>query len=124
VIFILEGHAFPGYWRSPNDHADFEQAKRQPDGAAADADAAAELVGQRVPWQLRKGAYREVVSRIYERQLVPLETVALTRQESFEEALRQGRERLGSRRDFHSLIDIVLARTNQVTPLPIREARD
>lgn len=121
VIFLLEGHAFPGYWRSPDHQQDFAQAKGQPAAEEVGVRPSNEMVGQDVAWQVRKEAYREVMSRVHQRQLVPLETVALTSQSSFQEALRQGLENLRSRQDFHSLIDVMLARANQVTPLPLQE---
>jgi hypothetical protein len=121
VIFLLEGHAFPGYWRSPDQQQDFAQAKGLTAAEELAVGPGNELVGQGVAWQVGKEAYREVIARVHQRQLVPLETVVLTSQSSFQDALRQGLENLRSRQDFHSLIDVLLARANQVTPLPLRE---
>ena len=127
VVFLLQGHAFPGYWRTPSGYAEFEHANQDalPEATAGVQPAESETLGQRVPWQIRKGSYREVLSRVHRRQLVPIETVALTSRGSFREATELGLENLRSSRDFHSMVDVHLARTAAVpvTPLPLREER-
>jgi hypothetical protein len=47
--------------------------------------------------------------------------VALTRHTGFWEAVDQGRENLTVRKEFHSMVDTIMARQKQVTPLPIVE---
>jgi hypothetical protein len=127
VVFLLQGHAFPGYWRTPSGYADFERANQDalPEATTPVPPTESESLGQRVPWQIRKGSYREVLSRVHRRQLVPIETVALTNRGSFNEAMELGLENLRSSRDFHSMVDVHLARTAAVpvTPLPLRDER-
>jgi len=53
------------------------------------------------------------------RHLVPIETVRLTENCGFAEAIEAGIEALSVAADFDSMLDIVIARTNNVTPLPI-----
>lgn len=52
-------------------------------------------------------------------KLVPLETVRLTENCGFWEAIDAGRDNLRPKREFAAMVDIALARENQVTPLPI-----
>lgn len=124
VVFLLEGHALPGYWRHASFHDQFRQAvfrdhegtgvQEPRSGSSADV--------QKFPWQtLGREAQRELAARIRARELVPIETVRLTENTGFVEAIEAGVEALAHPRDFHSLLDIVQARENGVTPLPIVE---
>ena len=114
VIFLLQGHAFPGYWRSDASHAEFVDAKG---GGSRDA-AESRQAGWMVP------SYTEVTHYVNTGQLVPIETVGLTSQTGFWEAMDMGRENLASKEEFHSMVDIIRARREPerpVTPLPIME---
>jgi hypothetical protein len=116
VLFLLRGHALPGYWRSPDAHGVFERVERPEVGARADA---AVAPGQRVAWQSH--GHPEVLARVRTGELVPLETVALTRRGSFREARALGLERLSDGDAFEAMVDVALARRHGVTPIPIRE---
>ena len=124
VVFLLEGHAFPGYWRTDRYHEAFSLA-RSSLGANAGT-TAAELsqgtAGERdPPWYFgRPEHYDEILGLVRRQQIVPLETVSLTRRGSFWEAVDEGLTNLRSRREFQAMIDLTLARRNGVTPLPIR----
>jgi hypothetical protein len=74
-----------------------------------------------VAWQVERDAYPELLSRVQAGDLVPLEAVPLTEHGSFAEACRAGLESLRDGESFEALLDIVLARRNGVTPVPIRE---
>jgi hypothetical protein len=50
---------------------------------------------------------------------VPLESVRLTENSGFWDAVEAGRENLADKREFYSMVDIALAREKQVTPLPL-----
>lgn len=121
VIFLLTGHAFPGYWRSDGDHDVFRQARPESiqDIAPADARASAAALAQPTSWYLGKSTYKEIVEHVRKGRLVPLETVRVTEHCGFWEAVGAGRENLRDPKEFDSIVDIVLARTAQVTPLPL-----
>jgi hypothetical protein len=120
VVFLLDGHALPGYWR----HRDFQIAYRDMDYfnevvAPSDESRDAAPGTQSQPWRVGKAGHREVWRFIREGRLVPLETVRLTEHCSFREARAAGVEALKSARDFDSILDIATAREHLVTPLPI-----
>lgn len=124
VIFLLEGHALPGYWRHHSFRERFVEGvfRDQETGTQADAMAGSSAEIQKYPWQtLGREAHRELAARIRARELVPIETVRLTENTGFVEAVDAGIQALAPARDFHSLLDIVQARQNGVTPLPVVE---
>ena len=125
VIFLLQGHAFPGYWRSDLYHQAFiemantspntnggEQPSGQPQTPSGQA--------QRFPWYLDKGFYGEVMQQVRDLKLVPIESTMISRRGSFWDAVDAGIENLRSKKQFHSLINVRLARDNRVTPIPLR----
>ena len=66
------------------------------------------------------GRYCGAIVRLVQNgRLVPLESVALTQRMGFWDAVAQGGEDLRNRRDFQYLIDIMLAREADVTPIPV-----
>lgn len=122
VMFLLEGHAFPGYWRSDTLHDAFRELRdlEVPDtpprvrgGATNDRDQGGHTVG--------RDGFFEVRDLVTKGSVVPLETVWLTNYSGFGEALEEGQKNLRSPREFHSMIDIVLARRlrRPITPLPM-----
>ena len=118
VIFLLDGHALPGYWR----HRDFQLAYREVTNAGeavapGDEQRTAAPGAQSRPW--RSAGHPEVWKLIREGRLAPLETVRLTEHCGFREARQAGVEALRQARDFDSILDIAIAREHQVTPLPI-----
>jgi hypothetical protein len=121
VIFLLKGHAFPGYWTSDTYHAEFAQARPESiqDIAHADSRATAAAGAQREPWMLGAATYREIVQLVNAGKLVPLESVRLTENCGFAEAIEAGRQNLADPREYDGMVDIALAREAQVTPLPL-----
>jgi hypothetical protein len=119
VIFLLDDHAFPGYWRSLDAYYRFfEVASEEIDEVSVEDVAAA---GDRTPrWVSGKSAYREIKRYVDDGALVPLESVLLTSASGFHEAVEAGRDYFASKRSrsFHSMVDIVSARES-VTPLPL-----
>jgi len=73
------------------------------------------------PWMFTN--YAEVMQLVKNGSVVPLETVYLTQQVGFTEAMNGGKENLHGKSEFCSMIDVQRARTdkNPVTPLPILE---
>lgn len=122
VIFLLNDHAFPGYWRSDDAHASFNKMTTdwvdemtQADLREAAGDGAAQ------GWVLTKSGYDEILRQIDEGNLVPIESTMLTEGAGFWAAVEAARENFVPKKNFHSMLDIANARMLGVTPLPIRE---
>jgi hypothetical protein len=125
VIFLLNAHAFPGYWRSEQARDAFLRMSSKDLMPLTEKDAAA-LSDSRTrtpnkPWMFTN--YAEVMQLVKNGSVVPLETVYLTQQVGFTEAMNGGKENLHGKSEFCSMIDVQRARTdkNPVTPLPILE---
>lgn len=123
VIFLLEGHAFPGYWRSDGAHEGFwekfyvrtfEQTEEPSDESVAATSAAGAE-----PWMVGADGYEDIVRLVRGGDLVPLESVWLTQQRGFWEAVEAGGENLRNKRDFQFMVDVLRARQQKVTPLPV-----
>lgn len=123
VIFLLEGHALPGWWRHPKFREEYFDMPSQNFAEVVDASATENAVAnaQQVAWHTGKASWLEVRRWVRERKLVPIETVRLTEHCGFIEAIEAGVAALAERRDFDSMLDIVTAREKQVTPLPLVE---
>jgi hypothetical protein len=121
VIFLLDGHALPGWWR----HRSFQEEYQQMGAASynevveADAGGSSAANAQVVSWHAGKASWGEVRRWVRERKLVPIETVRLTEHCGFIEAIEAGVQALAERADYDSVLDIVTARQAQVTPLPL-----
>lgn len=126
AIILLQGHAFPAYWRH-SDYLDRFMSGRDVRLPAADDDLDPEyvsaLLDQHGRWSLGKGHYKHIMQAIEEGKLVPVETVMLTTHAGFAESVDEGRKNFLGVDDFDSLLDINRARTDPmrpITPLPIR----
>jgi len=66
VIFLLDGHAFPGYWRSSDYHDQFTQARPEgiQDIVRADSRTTGIYGAQIEPWYLGKPTYREIIQLV------------------------------------------------------------
>ncbi len=123
VIFLISGHAFPGYWRSEDARDAFLRMSSKNlmplTGERSSALSDAQGRTPNKPWMFTN--YAEVAQLAKEGAVVPLETTYLTQQLGFTEAMKGGREDLRDRSQFCSMIDVQRARTdkNPVTPLPI-----
>ncbi len=120
VIFLLEGHAFPSYWRSEDGYSEFLELKTTPPESSGPATSGLQLGSDGEPWIMGPETYTEVTQHVIDESLVPLESVWLTQRSSFWEAIEEGKTNLRSKRDFHSMFDILLARQSGVTPIPAR----
>jgi hypothetical protein len=122
VMFLLEGHAMPGYWRS-------EYAWREFANMIYAQEFSTDEVEQRLlnrggepqehSWVFLELFYDEILQQIGDGNLVPLESVGLTDYSSIKTARREARKKLEERENFHSMVDIRLARESRVTPLPL-----
>jgi hypothetical protein len=121
VIFLLNDHAFPGYWRNDAYQDEFIELKDEEPADTPTEDSQKTKVpgAQPSPWWFRKTAYDEIVKQVRLGRLVPLESVWLTEHSGFWDAVDGGKENLKSRNRFHSMLDIARARDESVTPLPI-----
>lgn len=123
VIFLMSAHAFPGYWRSDEARDAFlRMSTKNLMPLTAGQGSALSESGARTPvkpWMFTN--YAEVMQLVENGSVVPLETVYLTQQVGFTEAMRGGKEDLRPKPEFCSMIDIQRARTdkNPVTPLPV-----
>ncbi|RZA30800.1 MAG: hypothetical protein EOP02_00270 [Proteobacteria bacterium] len=123
VVFLLDGHALPGWWRHSTYREEYFELETENFNEIVEASATENSVAnaQVVAWHTGKASWREVRRWISERKLVPIETVRLTEHCGFAEAIEAGVQALSEKRDFDSMLEIVTARTKYVTPLPIRE---
>jgi len=128
VIFLFEGHACPGYWRSEKTHEAFLELTNVSHRVAVDGDSAeapgsgrASKGGPREPYISLRDAHGEIRNEIRQGNLVPLEAVALTGRCSVAEAVEQGRENLVRVSEFEAMIDLASARKSGITPLPLVE---
>ncbi|HEY8550258.1 MAG TPA: CHAT domain-containing protein [Vicinamibacterales bacterium] len=121
VIFLLKGHAFPGYWRSAAYHDEFRLVKDPPLPVTASPDAlrASERTTARFEDAYALKNFYEARDLVARGRLVPLETVWLTNHGSFADAVEEGRKNLRQAAEFDSMLDITLARRRGITPLPI-----
>lgn len=126
VIFLLNGHAFAGYWRSDKYREEFKELVEgsRPESAAAtlgEDEGSREV--PRYPWYFAKthdkNLYKLIAQKVREQKLVPLESTWLTCRGAFWDAIDEGAKNLQSAADFHSMLDITEAR-DQVTPIPLR----
>jgi hypothetical protein len=109
VVFVLKDHAFPGYWRNGESHDRYLQMKHA--GAAADQ--------ARAERRQSFDEFDEITQLVNSGDLVPVETVWLTERRSLQEAVDAGLENLINRSDWGALLDVVQARSEGVTPLPL-----
>ena len=123
VIFLLTGHAFPGYWRDWALHQSFSvpekpDAPLSPESSGPDPNASSWMAGRRI--------HAELLARVEREELVPLETTFLTKPKSYKEACTQGLANLKPESQFDAMLDIRRARTDPrcpITPLPLKNLR-
>jgi hypothetical protein len=124
VVFLLDGHAFPGYWRSDVLHDRFMN-REDVDRATLSTPQGETMIravsSQRVQdaFLLEKNDYVRIRNAVAQGHLVPLESVWLTNHSSFGESLDEGRKNLRSRADFNSMLDVRAARDVGVLPMPV-----
>jgi hypothetical protein len=123
VVFLLSGHAFPGYWRSWTAHQSFREVASAATLADGSTTPAPPRATSTIPWIVGTDAYLEILQQIVEGHLVPLETVYLTRDLGFLNAVEDGEHHIRSESEFEAMVDITTARECGVTPLPIGAPR-
>ena len=124
VIFMLDDHAFPGYWKDEESYYEFMTLQEDFVPGAKDTnldqDESEGSNEEVASWIIPKSAYREIRSYIMEEKLIPLESVFLTNTSGYQDAVEEGKSYFEHvrHRTFHSMIDIIASREH-VTPLPI-----
>lgn len=118
VLFLIRGHAFPGYWRS---EAAIDVVDIPPSllaGGAAE-ERVSGMHSRSITWSTGSQGYEELLALIARGHLVPVETTSLTMKESFNQACDKGLENLENPLEFETMLDIGQARQlGRVTPLP------
>ncbi|MDX2043490.1 MAG: hypothetical protein SF097_19895 [Acidobacteriota bacterium] len=121
VLFLLTGHAFVGYWRSDSYRQEFmEQMAEFGSNLKSSGGWESDPYKPSYAWYFEKRFYDIVLEYIREAKLVPLESTLLTTRGSYGDAIAQGMDNLRNRSEFHSMLDVVTAHENRVTPIPMR----
>jgi hypothetical protein len=121
VVFLLEGHAFPGYCRSEAAHKSLVEllSKVPQDGPSVQNPAAiARMPEVRSVWMFDKRYYWDIVRMVRAGQIVPIETTLIASAAGFSDAVTQGIENFRNKAEFQYLVDIQTARERNVTPIP------
>lgn len=138
VIFNLNDHAFPGYWRNTEEYEIFQSRPMIADDKGAEQDSDGVRNRTLPAWYSPKTVYAELRNYVspvmkakekpaaYEarRSLIPMETVFLTKRSGFSAAVEESRGYFAKTKsnDFHSMIDICRSRS-RVTPIPLSAIR-
>lgn len=120
AIFLVTGHAFPGYWRSASAWGEMLEFRKS-SGTERTTSAAVGLSvarGQGEGWMLTAANLPELLSFVQSGMLVPFESTHVTRSRGFFDAVDMGPSLLHPS-SFDAMIDVQLARAEQVTPLPL-----
>lgn len=107
IIFLFEGHALAGFYRSQQGYEKFRDLIDRNTSSGEQT------------WMLGKTIHSVLKQMIEGGEIVGLETVGLTKHQSFEAAMREGTNRIVLGVGFEYLIDVRLSRERRVTPLPI-----
>ncbi len=122
VVFLITGHAFPGYWRSDKAWwrmSNFEQSEGDTGPTAATAAEPLATTGQTERWLFDEPMnLGELLGYVQQGTLVPFETTFVTARRGFFASLEQGAAQLHPQ-SFDAMIDIQSARAARVTPLPL-----
>jgi hypothetical protein len=127
VVFLLNDHAFPGYWRADTAREAFctrVASSASNPGTVSNAihgDGASARRRPGAPWCYDKAALPEIKRAIKRNQLVPLESVGLTGRSSFHDAAVEARGYFEPEEEsrFLMMLDVKMARDRGVTPLPL-----
>jgi hypothetical protein len=130
VIFLLSGHAFPGYWRSEEARQRFIDLEDV--GAIAEDCATNEKnddfeqlmdalddCPQTSSWMYGRADQSRILAAVKAGDLVPIESTWLAASGVLAEAMDKGWENLRPKHEFEWLIDVTSARDADVTPLPL-----
>jgi hypothetical protein len=138
VLVLLEAHAFVGYWRTLEGHERFldmasvfeygsvgeaqEEARENGDAPEAVIDTSRSARPRHRAYVVGPSGHKELVTLIEHDDLVPVEATSLASRDGFATAVEEGTALFADPSQFHSLLDLRLAREQGVTPLPLRGA--
>jgi hypothetical protein len=124
VIFLLSGHAMPGYWRNPRKRKEFILGLIPGAGSGSiytPRPSGGTGAGKKAEWYFDR-SYDDLI-RFYVQtgELVAIESTGLARDWGFGRAQREGIEKILNTTDpkLESMMDVRLAREKGVTPLPM-----
>jgi hypothetical protein len=127
VVFMLNDHAFPGYWRCEASYKEFGRLALSTSGITGDTAAESVTIRDAHPesWMIGRTQFSRIAALVNQGHLVPLETVNLTSRGGFWPSVSDGIANLRSKRQFYALYDLRTARQGKkkVTPLPIWSRR-
>jgi hypothetical protein len=115
VIFLLTGHAFPGYWVDEERRENFLVGTIHHDLASG----ATEAFAQQCAWEFDKSYYHEIFDAVKRGDLILLESTLLASNAGFQQAMERGTANLQDPIAFDSMLEVGLARKHDVTPLPL-----
>lgn len=124
VIFLISGHAFPGWWRDEASYQGFSGFRFvdvSADASGAQSKTAPEK-DKFALWMVTGiNGFRELVTPLREGSLAAIESTMVCSSGAFEAALQLGRENLADSAIFDAMVNVHRAREgdNPVTPLPI-----
>jgi hypothetical protein len=122
VMFLIHGHAFPGYWRSPAARDTFRGFGNVGHSLREEVTTQTASSSRTLQegWMITSSEGLAEISRaIQSGGLVPIETTEITRSGSFVSALDIGMKNLITQWSFDAMVDIQTARDYLVTPLPL-----
>lgn len=121
VVFLLDDHAFPGYWRTDAAREAFLRRAERIGNATRTGEGAAATERPGVPWSFDASMLDEIRTEVRANRLVPLESVGLTGRWGLGQGIEAARgyfDKSESSR-FLAMLDLVTAREQGVTPLPL-----
>ena len=118
ALFLLQGHAFMGYFTTISVHDPLGQLFQSYFQIPIRWKERKDLMPPQ-PWILEKDARRDILDMVRTGGLIPLETTFLCKERGFFDAAQQGRKNLTDPNRFESVFDVKRARENHVVPLPI-----
>ena len=91
VIFLLEGHAFAGYWRSEEGYEEFVNAQQR-----VDDETMRDSIGSEsgAPWILPSDSYEEIINEIKKSIYTPLKLLASLTMEVFGQRFKMPKKNL------------------------------
>ena len=128
VIFVLEDHAFPGFWRTETARTRFKDrvlaSASDPDDKAKPGDGGSAKRNPGAAWCYDRTALKEIRKSIDDNRLVPIESVGLSDRSGFAESIAYARENYFAKaKRFLLMLDVKEARDLGVTPLPLGQRR-
>ncbi|MBC8087671.1 MAG: hypothetical protein H7Z40_10425, partial [Phycisphaerae bacterium] len=119
VVFLLTGHAFPGYWRTSDARDQFLQRVIQMSAGERGVETSKDKTPAEERWYFERKNLKEIQREIKANRLVPLESVGITGRASFAGSIEDAHAYFDSDGDFEAMVDIMAARAGNVTPIPL-----